>query len=934
MKYSKIFAHVCVAAILLASCKFDGTTPDYTRQLKNQGYETVQDDFARATYGEYTTTNVTVQLDTGPGNLTNETRTVSLIVSAPFRVDVKTLVGQDGKGGDDAALAFYRVTGTETNTMAKQGAALPYEQKTVVDAPVWQNTTTTITLDVNFSSITEGSAIYRIDATKLKDIYGNLMLNENYNNVVGEEADGIIRYLNNSVDSADTFYDKDTAAPFTSVSSYLENLSPFIENHWNHILDVKNGYVQNTSDSKYTGAYYIALYSDTFDGSYVNWTKVLNKIFTYEILKPGETTWEKREFSFKMPDSSASIKGESLSFDGYYYAVTEPFLNENAGTKIRIFRNYMKLDESDSPAYFKTIYGHPAVWGTTDTPSRAEVLPPTAIGVYTKDPGYVVNYAHYSVSANKDLNDFFKDGVPLDATDLLLDQATLLWPAVQEGKWPVQYEIGAPSGYYFTADSVDGFMLTDKHNRQLATIGTVSETHGDKIVRIRVKLDNEKTTISKGSEVKLWAGRKVQCTNAKTGDELRTMNFGKYKDAVDGDAAEYVPIENITYISITHPIEIYSADDELLCRLQPSDLSMFPPMQNLFDSSYINWYVLAAAVQKITGGGGVSLTMDTAYTDDGNSISDGDLIEDDNPITRIYVQETAVEACPRITQTVTFVSMRDERITTASVRMPQYVCDGTYPLTILKEGIRAALGTGWDKLISSSYTSYSYGGFYNAAVDPPAQLPAGVNLNGATQLQFMTRNSLSGLTWDDLITETTFPDTITIRDKDNVVIGSDLEPTYYEHNIWLKDIEAYTPWIDNNAISVLVKKYGLKDGDIAVPSSVKVGGVSMKFKTPLPESGKTEITLSQKAADLGFVSCAIKVYESDGTTDVTSKVTGLPSDIYVLEGMPKGCTEHVENTLAGAMINTSTPISGIIKTITYVTGSPDYVKVTLTGSGY
>ena len=540
MKIFKILVCLCTAAMLFASCKFNGTTTDYSPALSNQGAKLVKNPNTNA---QWLNTDVQISLTGLPLKPTNEVHTLTLTISSPFHIDMATL---------DNALTFHQATGADTDAVAKEAKTLPYTRITVVETPDSLNkkTVTTITLDVDFSGVTEGSAFFKIDAEKLKDVYGNFMLNENRNEKAGEAADTYIRWVNDSdAPPAPTFYK--SSSPSTPVEnpcvSWLPDPCPFI---WEKVgitessdfLGKGIGYAMISS--KLDGRYYIVFdeIPHPIDNTPIEAQGILSKIYSYELIKPGETAWsEAKFFEFKHGQS-----GDEYGFANKYYALTEPFLDGDAGTQIRIFRNYSKLSDADLSVlnFFETMWGAPAVWGTSDTKSRVQIST-TEIGVYTKDPEYIFSANYFTQATNTDITTLLATPQTLDASSLRTTQKNAFSGITRESKVPMQYKIPAPAGYEFVASSItdDSFIITDTRNKKLdATVTPVFEAGNEnktKASAVRICLNSDVWPTNK-ADVKLWVGS-VEITKGEDAT-LRTQKFGKYKDYRDGDASGYVEL--------------------------------------------------------------------------------------------------------------------------------------------------------------------------------------------------------------------------------------------------------------------------------------------------------------------------------------------------------------------------------------------------------
>lgn len=209
----------------------------------------------------------------------------------------------------------------------------------------WSNSvtsqkTTSVTFSVDTSAVTNAKIAVLVDATKLKDARGNLVLNGDGNEKAGEETDSIVKYVgitetaDGSTPETLSFISGENFAPAPNPSLSVYSLSE-TSTAGVYKASVYGGYPD------YTGGSAETKYNDGL-------AQYLNDMYSVQYLEPNSTEW-KTDTAF------------SFAYDGethYYTAKTSAYAT---GTKYRLVtKTPAKENSFTESANSEILYGHPA----------------------------------------------------------------------------------------------------------------------------------------------------------------------------------------------------------------------------------------------------------------------------------------------------------------------------------------------------------------------------------------------------------------------------------------------------------------------------------------------------------------------------------------------------------------------------------------------
>ncbi|MBP3710501.1 MAG: hypothetical protein J6I73_08900 [Treponema sp.] len=518
------------ACILLASCQNEGFSSDYRNSQSKQGYAF---SLNSQTGGQ--------QLHTGVSVFVSSTAVVAVrspvivTITSPLAVNIDSL---------DAALNFFPVFGGDEHKVAVRGEPLYKIRTNVVRSIADEKSSDTkivVTYDVDFSPLevlNTDTAIYVIDATVLKNVAGAAMLNEDGGDSAGDETDSIIDYAN-AVDASGT------RLPITKADGTLlaAVISPIEKSHPSLIdelgtpgaLDFNGMSFQaafNINTNSYDGRWKLTFDKvvDSSGNVIVDFSNTLSKIYSYQILLPGEKIWSKPLFfDFSYVGSS----GDDFGHSEQYVAFTqEAFLDKKAGTKIRVLRNFSP--NIVSPAYFEEKFGRLGRWSYAQSSSRTEITSlAQTVGVYTADPSYIVSRAYYEADSDDAIAALFEKGYLLEPERLQAAQRKSFYIEDEE-LLPLTFKIMPRGEYRFVADKCTDFIVTDSNNKLFSSRIALIVEDTEPYVRISLAGSSFPNNVK---DVKLWVGKKTSITDGRT-----VKSFGTYDDNAHGDASGYVEL--------------------------------------------------------------------------------------------------------------------------------------------------------------------------------------------------------------------------------------------------------------------------------------------------------------------------------------------------------------------------------------------------------
>lgn len=403
------------------------------------------------------------------------------------------------------AINFYAVTSGTATTNKVRSAVLP---KTLFSEKENNNKTAEFIFEVDTSSIPTSDVAVFVDATKLKDKQGTLILNLDNNYKRGEATDNYKYYI--TVDSS---------KPATT------GVDEEFCHEWNPITAVGVARVNNTSDGKLTGEYEVRVTPNAYpkasptDAATVNkdLAATLNTIYALRTREPGATSTSTKALSFSWDETN-----------GYYKATAG---NLVPGTKYDIV--VTKKDISSlAPTWYTTYYGHPAFIADDAFGSKTATGAGTA-DVYVNSPDYIVEpYSATAVTWNP---------TQKNAAAIASAQQNFLTASLS-GR---VFTVTVADNEKLEFESYKDFMVVDSNSgveyklpiEYRVKLNDADNTNPNRLVKLEIEITNKNISLN---NAKLYVGSGVVLKNNPTNSTQK--KFGKYKDAADGIHSGYVAL--------------------------------------------------------------------------------------------------------------------------------------------------------------------------------------------------------------------------------------------------------------------------------------------------------------------------------------------------------------------------------------------------------
>lgn len=349
-------ALLVTAGLMLAGCtnNFDGTKANYEQKKQEITDNLGTLDVAWTGYVNCNTDNI---------GKAGKQSNIEIRIECRTKLDMSTV---------DSAITFYKLKNNTDNAnyYPMHDGELTKVQVGVNVSESWNDyaknrgnnergVSTQIKYDVDTESVTTNKIAVIVDATKLKDVFGNFVLNLDKNYKAGQESDSWIKYIR-------VGEDKD-GNPTTSLSGVNEGFRyPFIPidpSSVNDSLDNATGKVTFTVDAEYVneaGDAYDETLASTMKQAFVLRTKGLEE---------------------------AAYKDVSLdwTYEAGQYKATSAALPY--GTKYSLVQ---VMTSFESPAWITKVYGHPAFTDFFPVGAKEEILSGTS-SVVTEQPDYIVD---------------------------------------------------------------------------------------------------------------------------------------------------------------------------------------------------------------------------------------------------------------------------------------------------------------------------------------------------------------------------------------------------------------------------------------------------------------------------------------------------------------------------------------------------------------
>ncbi len=312
-KYIKAAAALLVAATALAGCKFEGTKTDF----KDYEYNSFA---AKGSATAVETISKTAQVVGYPSSITKaEAKTaIEIVFVSHAYLDEKSI---------DAAVDAYALdNASAANLPYARGAVLTKTLRRVVktehpnglsdgSGEWWDGTgtdyacvETQVYYYIDASSVTKNKIAFVVDATKLKEKNGKLVLNYNGNEKCGEESDSVIAYATVSAKS-------DGSAPDSLTTGHAGESyqTPFS-------LSASGGTLEVDSEGKRTGVvkYTVAAPSATGADGLVygdGFAADLGSMYTFLTLPIGAKKWTENALTWTYNTTTKEYETKSPALE-------------------------------------------------------------------------------------------------------------------------------------------------------------------------------------------------------------------------------------------------------------------------------------------------------------------------------------------------------------------------------------------------------------------------------------------------------------------------------------------------------------------------------------------------------------------------------------------------------------------------------------------
>lgn len=504
MKTLKRFSAVVSAAALLAvaftGCNnsFAGTELNYAeKESEKVGTTGDLQDLSSATISSSLTTGVGF---TGKAS-TRTSFTVTVTNNATNGTNTRVNLASAKE-----AINFYAVTNGTATTNKVRSAVLP---KTLFSESETENSAT-FKFEVDTSSIPTSDVAVFVDATKLKDKQGTLILNLDGNYKRGEATDNYINYI--TVDSSKT-----------ATTGVNENFCPA----WTPIAGAPAVVrLVNASDFKLTGEYEVQVTPQAYSKDSATAAATVNKdlaatlntVYALRTREPGATSTTTKALSFSWDET----KGKYIASAG----------NLVPGTKYDIV--ITKKDVSSlAPTWYTSYYGHPAFIANDAFGSKTAAAAGTA-DVYVNTPDYIIE--GYSATAST------WNPTQKTAANIATAQSTFL-SATLNGR---VFSVTVRDSEKLEFESYKDFMVVDSNDgveyklpiEYRVKLNDADNPNPNRLVGLEIEITNKNITLS--NNVKLYVGSGVVLKNNPTNPTQK--KFGAFKDAADGIHSGYVAL--------------------------------------------------------------------------------------------------------------------------------------------------------------------------------------------------------------------------------------------------------------------------------------------------------------------------------------------------------------------------------------------------------
>lgn len=536
--FAKELAALAVLALAFTGCNtaFDGTNANFSE--KESEYTEISGATAGIGGTEYNKLGKIECTDSISKN--NNKNVVKVTITSFSKIDLESA---------DKAIHFQHLTNNQTSGYYPiRGDDLPKTRIGVVEKTGTETDTfeTTIAYEVNGTGVTTDKVALFVDAKELKTKGGSAVLALDGNTIRGEESDSFIAYLKAN---------GDTVIVCAGAGGVDENFRPTYSPIYFPSNVVVGGvagvnYVElKDESSKATGVYRFTIYAnnkknsfqtDAADDYESKLAAKLNDAVVIQYRKPGSRTYEEEKLTWRYHDADST----NMATDPYYaHSYTADKTFDEIGTVWRACITY--VDGLDAPAWYKDVYGHPAIVYSAGNGVGAKYPIPSASGTYILHktvPSYIV-VDPTAATEGTDKTSFYGPTLYSEA-HIRTEQKKFFLVDKDSGRnW---FEVSTVTGVELDPTAAKDFIVVDEKNKKIAAdVDVITHSYNDgdardgKVKGVKITVTDVRYRNSL-SDLKVCVGRGTKIMENKTYPNQKS--FGLWKDVADDDYAGYVAL--------------------------------------------------------------------------------------------------------------------------------------------------------------------------------------------------------------------------------------------------------------------------------------------------------------------------------------------------------------------------------------------------------
>lgn len=526
--FAKELAALAVLALAFTGCNtaFDGTNANFSE--KESEYTEISGATASFT-GANKLGNIEC-IDSIDKN--NNKNVVKVTITSFSKIDLESA---------DKAIHFQQLKNNPTSGYyPKRGADLPKTRIAVYEPNTSGTVKTTITYEVNGTDVTTDKVALFVDAKELKTKGGSAVLALDGNTIRGEESDSFIKYLTANGETAIIGVDEDfrptTYSPIYFPSDVVVG----------GVAGVNYVELENES-SKATGVYRFTIMANNKKnyfqtGADDDWESKLaaklNDAVVIQYRKPGSRTYEEKKLTWIYHDAAST----SPATEPYYaHSYTADITFDEIGTEWRACITY--VDGLDAPAWYKDVYGHPAiVYSAGNGVGAKRKIADGTYKLHKTVPSYIV----VSRSEATEGTDKTSSYVPVSYDKDGIRDVQKTFFSVDQGYGRNWFEVSTTGTAELDPAAAKDFIVVDENNKKIAAdVDVITYSYNDgnakdgKVKGVKITVTDVRYRNSL-SGLKVCVGKGTKIMENKTYPNQKT--FGLWKDVADDDYAGYVAL--------------------------------------------------------------------------------------------------------------------------------------------------------------------------------------------------------------------------------------------------------------------------------------------------------------------------------------------------------------------------------------------------------